>query len=394
MARKRVSAGPNGRRIRVMHVQDKCGHGGSQIQGVQRLLLWWWPAFENTEFDLSLCILRGRNAASRSFDEAGIPVTYLGRGRFDPRTIYDLRRLIHRKRIDLLHCHGYGSTTFGRVAGSLCRIPVIVHEHMIDDRIPTYQRIVDRILSPATARAIAVSKAVREFMIHQRGIPPEKVDIVYNGIPESYAETQTEEEKRRIESELGVARDGYRLVGIVGRLHPIKGHLDFLCAAAQLVRRQPCTRFVVVGDGDMRPDLEDKAKKLGIAGRVHFAGHREDIPAVLALLDVLVISSYSEGCPLSVLEGMAAGKAIVSTRVGGIPELIDDDETGVLVPAGDPTALAKAVERVLDDRVFRERVQCKAKKEFRQRFLVARTAEAIGSVYLSALGYEVGLVGQ
>ncbi len=385
MARKRVSAGPNGRRIRVLHVQDKCGHGGSQIQGVQRLLLWWWPAFENTEFDLSLCILRGRNAASRSFDEAGIRVSYLGRSRFDPRTANDLVRLIREQRIDLVHCHGYGATTFGRIAGGLCKRPVIIHEHMIDTEIPYYQKLIDRLLAPWTTQGIAVSNAVGDFMTTARGLPRAKVEVVYNGIPESFCEGANREERRRVAAELGVS-PGRPVIGIVGRLHPIKGQVEFVKAAAIVRERIPEAQFLVVGDGDFRSQLELIVEQENLETHVRFVGHRNDVRQVLSVLDILVISSHSEGFSLSAAEAMAAGKAVVAMKVGGIPEVIRGEQTGLLVPPRDERAMAAAIVRLIEDDGLRQELGSRAMAECQRRFLISGTVASLSRIYWSAVG--------
>jgi len=367
-------------RIRVMHVQDKCGHGGAQIQGVQRLLLWWLPAFSNTEFDLSLCILRNRNAASKSFDDAGIPVTYLNRGRFDPRTTTDLIKLVKEHNIQILHCHGYGATTFGRLVRIFCKVQVIVHEHMIDESIPFYQKIIDRILAPLTSRAIAVSSAVGDFMMGPRAIPKEKLVVIYNGLPAEYCHEYTKEEKAVIAKELDIAMD-VPLLGIVGRLHPVKGHADFLMAASNVLRVFPDACFLVVGDGDLRTALEQRAVELGIKDQVIFLGHREDIKEILAILDILVISSYSEGCPLTLLEGMAAGKAIVSTTVGGIPEMLRNRHTALLIGAGDTKAMSSALETLIKNKDLRGKLGAQAKITCENNYLITHTVWNFSELY-------------
>ncbi len=369
-------------RVRVMHVQDKCGHGGSQIQGVQRLLLWWWPAFKDSEFELSLCILRNRNEASKGFDKAGVPVSYLDRSRFDPRTLLDLIVLIRKKRIQILHCHGYGSTTFGRLAGALTGTPVIVHEHMVDSDIPFYQRFIDRLFSPLTNKGIAVSNAVREFMTGARFISEEKIEVIYNGVPVNYCNKLANTQKTEIAASLNVD-ESQPAIGIIGRLHPVKGHADFLAAAAKVLDVLPSAQFLVVGDGDLMAQLEKQAGLLGIRDNVYFLGHRDDVFEIIAILDVLVISSHSEGCPLSLLEAMAAEKTIVSTAVGGIPEMLLDGESALLVLPADPQRLADAIINVLEDRELGERLSNNAYNECREKYLISKTVARFSEMYRS-----------
>ena len=127
-------------KIRVLQVLDKCAIRGSPIHGVSRLLLTWWPAFRDTQIELSLCVLRGGYGTCDAFKNIGVVVQDISRSKIDPRTILDLLTIIKRDDIHILHCHGYGATTFGRIAGFLSKTPVIVHEHMIDDNIPLFQK--------------------------------------------------------------------------------------------------------------------------------------------------------------------------------------------------------------------------------------------------------------
>ena len=161
--------------INVLQVMDKCAIRGSPIHGVSRLLLTWWPGFSNTNINLQLAVLRGGYNTCDAFTSIGIDVIDLGRSKLDPRTVFDLVKIVKEQQIDILHCHGYGATTFGRIAAKLANTPVIVQEHMIDKAIPFYQEVVDIILSPLTSQGIAVSKAVQTFMIKKRHIKQKKM---------------------------------------------------------------------------------------------------------------------------------------------------------------------------------------------------------------------------
>lgn len=369
-----------GRRLRVLHVQDKCGLGGARIQGVQRLLLWWWPAFADTDVDLSLVILRDRNEASASFDREGIAVTYLHRSRFDPRQVSDLVALLRRGRFDVVHTHGYGATTFGRLAGALTRTPVVVHEHMVDDDMPLFQSVVDRLTAFHTARAIAVSKAVARFLVTKRHIPESAVEVVYNAIPDRYFDPGIGTDRAGLLEPLGL-ESGHRHVGIIGRLHPIKGHESFLRAAATVATGRDDVRFVVVGDGELESVLRDRVQQLGISDRVVFLGHQDDIPAVVRTLDLLVVSSISEGFALTAAEAMAGGVPVVATRVGGVPEVVTHGETGLLVPPRDPDALAAAIARLLDDETLRQSMARRAAEVADVRFRIESNVEAFTRIY-------------
>jgi len=366
--------------VRVLQVIDKCGIRGAPIHGVSRLLLTWWPAFEETDIDMSLCVLRGSDGTCTDFENAGVVVQDLSRSKMDPRTVLDLFKIIKRDHIQVLHCHGYGATTFGRIAGVLARIPVVVHEHMIDADIPSYQKFADWMLSPLTARGIAVSAAVQDFMTGPRSVPGRKMEIVYNSIPAEFCRTYTQEQKQAIAREYHIPLDG-PVIGIVGRLDAVKGHTDFLVAASRISRIAPDVHYVIAGEGVLRQALEEQAGSLGISERVIFLGHCANILDIISLFDLMVISSYSEGLPLSALEAMALGKPIVATSVGGIPEIIDDGKSGILVPPGDPETLSRAIESLLFDDELKTSLGLNALQQCRERFLIRRTVEQLGDVY-------------
>jgi glycosyltransferase involved in cell wall biosynthesis len=219
--------------------------------------------------------------------------------------------------------------------------------------MPAYQGLADRALASLTDRAIAVSHSTREFLVRERFVPPDRVRLIWNGAPLDEFAPAGPHRGRRVRRDLGLP-EGALVVGSIGRLNAQKGHRFLLEAAAPLCRRRRDLRVLVVGDGDLMEDLRGQASTLGIAERVVFAGHRTDVPDVLAALDVFCISSLYEGTPLALFEAMAAGRAVVSTAVDGCREVLEDGESGLLVPPGDAGALEAALDRVLGDPGLRD----------------------------------------
>ena len=333
--------------INVLYVLDKLTVGESHLHGVTRLCGWWIPEFDKGEFCVSAVTLRGRDSAGDYLENLGVPMHYLGRSSFDPRVIPALISLIRRERIDLLHLHGYGATNFGRICSLLLGIPCIVHEHIVDEHIPAVQRVADRLLSRANTSAIAISKAVREFMVGPRAVPRERVEVIYNGIPlDAYADDTPADTSWR---EAAGIPAHYRLVTIVGRLNELKGHRYFLEAAAVVAEHQPDVGFVVVGDGELMDALREQANQLGIGERVFFLGHRDDVPDILRASDISVVASLSEGGPLVLFEAMAGRCATVMTETCGLAELIEEGRNGFVVPARDSSAIAAKTLALLED---------------------------------------------
>lgn len=365
--------------VTVLHVCDKFGVKGSSIHGVSRLFSWWFPRYDPGRFVVKLCGLKAPEPASRLLEEQGIPVRHLGRGRFDPRLFSDLVRLARETGARILHVHGYAAADFGRLAARRVGAALVLHEHFADPRMPLYQGWADRLLAPWTDRAIAVSRSTREFLIRERHVPAERVRLIWNGAPREEFGRAGPGAGQAVRSELGVPEDAI-LIGTIGRLSTQKGHRFLVDAVPRVLASQPRARFLVVGDGDLAEPLRAQAAALGIASRVVFAGHRTDVPALLAAIDVVCIPSLYEGTPLALFEAMAAGKPIVSTAVDGCAEVLEDGETGLLVPPGDSAALAASLVRCLEEPALRTRLGDAARRAS-ERFDIAECVERMQALY-------------
>jgi glycosyltransferase involved in cell wall biosynthesis len=372
----------------VLHVCDKFGVRGSSIHGVSRLFSWWFPRYDATRFSVSLCGLKGPEPATRWLEEQGVAVRHLGRGRFDPRILSDLVSLARERRARILHVHGYAAADFGRLAARATGARLVLHEHFADPRMPVYQAVADRLLAPLTDRAIAVSRSTRTFLIEERGVPPARVRLIYNGAPLDEFAPAGAERARRVRLELGLPTDA-PVVGSIGRLNAQKGHRYLVEATPRLLAAQPAARVLIVGDGDLAGELREQARQLGVAARVVFAGHRSDVPDLLAAVDVFCVSSLYEGTPLALFEAMAAGRAVVSTSVDGCREVLEDGDTGLLVPPEDADALAEALVRVLGDPELRAGLGRRA-LEASRRYDVRSCVAQMEALYDEVLG-EAGV---
>ena len=170
-------------KLNVLQVCDHLGWEGSRMHGVKRLFAWMIPRFDPERYNVSLVSLRKKDLSEETLESFGVDITYLQKSKFDPSTLPALLEVIDRKRIDILHLHGYGATTFGRLAGAMRRLPTIVHEHANLTDTPWFQKVADAALEPATDIAIAVSQSTADFVIKARRIPAAKVKVVYLGVP-------------------------------------------------------------------------------------------------------------------------------------------------------------------------------------------------------------------
>ena len=318
------------------------------MHGVKRLFAWMIPRFDPQRFEVSLVSLRKKDLSEETLDSLGIDITYLHKSKFDPSTLTALLQIIDRKQIDVLHLHGYGATTFGRLAGAIRGVPAILHEHANLTDTPWFQKIADRVLEPYTAVAIAVSKSTADFVIKARKMRPDRVKVVYLGAPhDEFSRLRTREEVDEARRQLGIAPDDFA-IGTVTRLHESKGNSYLVDAARLVLDRKPHARFLLVGEGPLREPLEAQAASLNLGDRFAFRGFERDIPAVLSAFDLSAFPSLWEGTPLTVFEALASGKTIVATDADGLLDVLTDRHDARIVPKRDARALADAIVALMD----------------------------------------------
>jgi glycosyltransferase involved in cell wall biosynthesis len=336
------------RTLNVLQVCDHLGWEQSRMHGVKRLFSWMIPRFDRDRFNVSLVSLRKKDLSEETLDSLGIDITYLNRSKFDPGTLPALLDVVDRKQIDVLHLHGYGATTFGRIAGAMRRIPIILHEHANLSDTPWFQKIADTCLEPFTDIAIAVSKSTAEFVIDARRVRPSKVKVVYLGVPlDEFSRQRSPEEIAGARDELGIRPDELA-VGTITRLHESKGNSYLVDAAARVLAERQSARFFLVGEGPLLSDLRAQAASLGLGDRFVFPGFRRDVARTLSAFDLVVFPSLWEGTPLTAFEALAMGRAIVATDADGLVDIFADNRDALIVPKRNAAALADRIIWALD----------------------------------------------
>jgi glycosyltransferase involved in cell wall biosynthesis len=300
--------------------------------------------------------------------EKGLTLKHLPRrGLIDPMFMLRMVRLMRNDPPQIVHTHLFKSDFHGRLAARLAGVPVVVSTLHNNDSWANNWLLGH--LYGATAywadRLIAVSSEVKAFHLKKTGVPLKKILVIENGVDvAAFLGHETKAEK--IRQEFGIAPDA-PLLGIIGRLKPQKDLPTFLLAATEVLRERPDARFLVVGDGPLRAELETQAQALGLLPSLIFTGMRKDIPSILASLNILVLSSLWEGLPVILLEAMAAARPVVSTSVDGVIGVALPDETALLTPPNTPSELAQACLKLIRDpklaqsmgRAGRERVMDK-----------------------------------
>lgn len=360
---------------RIMHITTSLNVGGLETFLLELLRL------TNREcFSPYVCTMTSGGQLVGEFEELGIPISVLSqRAGLDYAMPFRMASLLRRQQIDLVHTHNVSPWLYGLIAAKMARVHHLVHtEH---SNVPELQKKlyrVEKFLSYGTDFIIADSTVVNVHLIKAQGIAPERVKTIYNGIDEQKYGGRSKRAKTR--SELGIGPEE-NVIGTVGRLVPIKNHAGLLKAFSKVQREFCNVKLLIVGDGELRASLESQAQILELDHRVLFLGSRRDVPRLLQAMDVFVLSSFSEGLPISLLEAMASGLPIVATDVGGNREVIGDDEAGVLVPADSDEHLAAGIRMFLARPELRREKGCAAQQRVRERFSLRKTVRRYEEIY-------------
>ena len=358
-----------------MHVVLSLSPGGTE-----RLVIELCRQLRN-RVDSVVCCLDEKGDWAAELESTGVPVVALHRRPgFRPSLARAIGRLAADHAIDVLHCHHYTPYVYGALSALLRPVKVVFTEHgrLSGTTSSPKRRLVNPLLSMLPADICAVSVDLQRHMVAE-GFPDGRIRVVYNGIDPKDRPTLQQVQQAR--SALGIAGDRF-VVGTVGRLDPVK-NLQALLQSVPLLRAQvPNALVVIVGDGPQRATLEAAVRDLAISPSVLFAGYRADVRALLPAFDVFVNCSSYEGVSLTILEAMAAAIPVVAAPVGGNPEVVVDQQTGVLV-SSDPAAMAAAVGGLAHDARRRSVLGEAARWRVIRHFSLRRMVDEYGSLYLA-----------
>lgn len=312
---------------------------------------------------------------------------------FNPLALWRLTRLLVRERVTILQTHGARANFYGRIAGRLAGVPVVVstvHNSLKDYEVPALTRwfyaTALRLTLSLVQQIICVSDATRRDLIDECPATETKVQTVYNGIDPSAFSSQPDRQKVRLELGIG---EGPLLVTIA-RLTEAKGHRYLLEALSGLLTAWPQLCCLFVGEGELHEVLHRMASDLGVERACRFVGAREDIADILAAADLFVLPSLSEGFPFVLLEALAMGCPVVASRVNGVPELIEDRKTGRLVPSRDPQALAVVIQEMLSDPATALSMGAAGRIVVREQFTADRMVAKTTAIFDAAVQHSGG----
>jgi glycosyltransferase involved in cell wall biosynthesis len=365
---------------RILYLIETLGHGGAEHQLVATV-----RQLDRSRFEPVVCHFRAPDYLAPQLRSAGIRVECLNvpPGKLHwPETVMKLRSVARDTGADLLHTSLLEADVLGGLAGKLTRVPVVSTLcNIAGERVrltdnPRNNRLKFELtnwmwgsaLRSLHQHSIAISRAVQDSAVSTFRMNPSRISVIYRGIEDGKPLAQVD--RAEVRQRIGLP-DAAPLLLSIGRLAPQKGHKHLIAALPVVVKRFPNARLAIVGEGWLKTQLEAQARTLGVAEHVKFLGKRSDVPDLLAACDLFVFPSLFEGLGVSLLEATYAGCACISTNTGPIPEIIQNEQTGLLVAPGSSDELADAMVRLAGDPALARRLAEAGQKSARARFMLS-----------------------
>lgn len=330
--------------IKILHVTFDMRIGGTE-QVIKNIT----QGSDKSQFEMGIvCIESPLGPFAKELQDEGIKFYQLNRQpAFDLSIVTGIRNIIKQQSIDILHCHQYTPWVYGTLAAIFTKTKVIFTEHgrFYPDSSSLKRRMINPILSILTDKITAISKATKQALIDYEFLPKSKIEVIYNGIkPLDVKQNEVDE----LRTKLGIAKDTF-ILGTVARLDPIKNHTMMLKAFKLVLEGHPNTTLIIVGDGEERANIESLIAELDMKNEVILPGYIEQPKNYIALLDIFLLSSFSEGTSMTLLEAMSLGKPSVVTDVGGNPEVITHHKEGAVVKSNYHEEFAREINLIKCD---------------------------------------------
>lgn len=379
---KPAAARVAGRPIRVLQVLDNLETGGTELNAVRTA-----ERIDRSRFEISFACLQPDGLLRARLDEAGIPVVGLPvRGLLSPSAIRrgaQLGAIVRSRAIDVVHAHDPYANVLAAPAVRLTTGAAVITSHRWWRHVHRARvRIANRIAYRFAHRVLANSPAVGELVIREEGVSRERVVVIPNFVDEAAFAPLSPERRADLRRRMGL-EPGQVAVGMVANLYPVKDQLLLVRAAARLASAWPAVRFVMVGEGSERTSITACARELGVADRILLPGRIAHEPGMAGVFDVAVLTSREEGFPNWVVEAMAAGRPVIATRVGGVPDAVVECDTGHMIATGDDAALADRIDSLLRDSARRERMGRAGIDRARALYHVSAVLDSLEQLYTS-----------
>ncbi len=371
-------------KIRILYIITSSGIGGAE-----KILYYTATGLDHNKYDVSVCSLKNKGEIARELEKRGIKVYCLhmgGRERFFGwlSSIIALIRLfpyLRRKKPTIVHSFLFRANILTRIVGYLTGIPIVISSVRVMGGEKKYFHYVEMITSFMVDHYVAVSESVKRYIIDKSRISDEKISVIYNGVN---FKNQDDPHEQNVKIPFKVENED-RLLMTVGRLHVQKGHCYLIKAISKVQKEFPKVKLLVIGKGEEENNLKKLVKTLDLTDKIVFIGLSSDIEKILAIAELFLLPSLWEGLPNALLEAMAAGKPVLATEVGGIPELVVRGETGILIPPRDSDVLATAIIDLLRNKLKAKDMGEAGRTRAEEHFSIQKMIEKTGSLYQKLL---------
>ena len=365
---------------RVLHVVDHLGSGGAQV-----ILLRLVAGMDRVAWQPHVCCLHGASPYANQLSDLGVPVYSLGQRRWDPRIPWRLARMLRAMQPDIVHLHLEVATFLGvPLTRALTKARIVVSIYGLRNQYPAWVFPLFKAMAPGIDAYVVGGHAL-ERELGSGGFPPAKLRFIALLATELTSDLGDTEAIRAAARRAEGLEPNAPVVLRIARLHPQKGYPLLLTAMVQVVQACPTARLLIVGDGPQEKELRRRTEDLGLTDAVRFLGFRPALRDLYLASDVVAVSSQQEGVGLVTVEAMACGRPVVACDVGGIAELVRSDETGLLVPPGNPAALADALIALLRDEDRCRRLGATARAFVRREYSVSHMLTEHERLYADVL---------
>lgn len=351
-----------------------------RLGGTPRMVQALATGLDRERFDVEVASLMEGSSITDQLLEAGIPCQVLGmRNKWDPRPLWRLLRYLRENRFDLIHAWLFHANNVAKVLGKLAGVPrILTSERGVETNKSRGRVLLDRWTHPLMDALVVNAEAIRDVQRTREGIPERKIRTIPNGLP-----------LEAFPAALMVGPPPPRIL-TVARFDPVKGHEDLLAAARLVLERRPDARFLWVGAGSELEPMRRRVREAGLEAAIDLPGETDDVLPHLHRSHLFVLPSHQEGMPGSVLEAMAVRLPVIATRVGGLPEIVEDGITGHLVPPRDPAALARVILEMLEDSPRCQAMGEAGRRRVERHFSRETFIKAHEKLYRELVGIETG----
>lgn len=381
-------------KIKILHIITHLPIGGAQDNTLLSV-----EKTDRGKFDLTLISAQEGDWIDRALKMNSTEIVFVNHLTRSIHPWYDLLALwaiyknIKKNKYDVVHTHQAKAGILGRVAAWLAGVPVIIHTYhsfpFHDFMKPVARKIfitIEKMVGRITDKLISVSKLNLEKGVELKIAPREKFTTIYSGI--DFSKFNIEVNTVNIRTQLGIPAN-HKIVGMVGRLSEQKAPQYLIQAIPKVIEKFPKTTFILVGDGELRKELETQLKGFALNGRVQILGYRNDIPELMHLMDIFILTSLWEGLGRAMTEAMYMGKAVICTDVEGVPELVENRKTGLLIPTKDPNAAAQSLIDLLSSSEKRTELGKNARDKVRTIFEIDTMITQLEKLYLDLMQQKV-----